>query len=180
MKITPSHDQNDYECGKRHGLEFINIFNDDGTVNENGGKFKGMHRWAVREAITIELKNMKLLKEIKVFLIVFVIGVLVYLFVTGSQNVFGSLFSQQGRVGASNQASVVCGLPRHGCKSRRCGEERRTGNFSQNVRGELVSLDGKHHRLVHQSSALVGSSSAGLFGSSQRLKKKKTEKFFFF
>ena len=97
VKITPSHDQNDYECGKRHNLEFINIFNDDGTVNENGGKFKGMHRWAVREAITIELKNMKLLKEIKVFFFFFFFFFFFLnnkKFFSGSQNVSWCLLSQ--------------------------------------------------------------------------------------
>lgn len=37
VKITPAHDPNDFQCGKRHGLQFINILNPDGTVNENGG-----------------------------------------------------------------------------------------------------------------------------------------------
>lgn len=40
VKITPAHDFNDYGVGKRHNLDFINIFNDDGTLNENGGSFK--------------------------------------------------------------------------------------------------------------------------------------------
>lgn len=40
VKITPAHDPNDYEVGLRHRLEFINILNDDGTFNENAGKFK--------------------------------------------------------------------------------------------------------------------------------------------
>jgi valyl-tRNA synthetase len=41
VKITPAHDPNDYEVGMRHSLEFINILNDDGTLNENAGdKFK--------------------------------------------------------------------------------------------------------------------------------------------
>lgn len=39
VKITPAHDPNDFECGKRHNLEFINVFNDDGTINENGYPF---------------------------------------------------------------------------------------------------------------------------------------------
>ena len=39
VKITPAHDPNDYACGKRHNLEFINILNDDGTFNENAGPF---------------------------------------------------------------------------------------------------------------------------------------------
>jgi len=37
VKITPAHDPNDYECGVRHNLPMINIFNDNGTLNENGG-----------------------------------------------------------------------------------------------------------------------------------------------
>lgn len=40
VKITPAHDQNDYEVGMRHQLEFINILNDDGTLNANGGQFQ--------------------------------------------------------------------------------------------------------------------------------------------
>ena len=38
VKITPAHDPNDYEVGSRHGLEFINILNDDGTLNSNAGE----------------------------------------------------------------------------------------------------------------------------------------------
>lgn len=44
VKITPAHDHNDFECGKRHDLEYINILNDDGTINSNGGKFEGKKR----------------------------------------------------------------------------------------------------------------------------------------
>jgi valyl-tRNA synthetase len=40
VKLTPAHDENDYEAGKRHNLEFINILNDDGTLNENAGPWK--------------------------------------------------------------------------------------------------------------------------------------------
>ena len=39
VKITPAHDPNDYECGKRHNLEFISLFTDDGLINENGAPF---------------------------------------------------------------------------------------------------------------------------------------------
>ena len=45
VKITPAHDPNDYEVGTRHNLEFINILNDDGTINENAGE-----KFAVRTA----------------------------------------------------------------------------------------------------------------------------------
>jgi valyl-tRNA synthetase len=40
VKITPAHDPNDYKIGKAHSLEFINILNDNGTLNENGGPWK--------------------------------------------------------------------------------------------------------------------------------------------
>ena len=40
VKITPAHDPNDYQVGKRHNLEFINIFNDNGTINANGAPFE--------------------------------------------------------------------------------------------------------------------------------------------
>jgi valyl-tRNA synthetase len=40
VKVTPAHDPNDFKCGERNGLEFINILNDNGTFNENAGAFK--------------------------------------------------------------------------------------------------------------------------------------------
>jgi valyl-tRNA synthetase len=39
VKITPAHDHNDYNCGKRHGLPMVNVFDEDGRINHNGGKF---------------------------------------------------------------------------------------------------------------------------------------------
>ena len=57
VKITPAHDPNDFEVGKRHNLEEINILNDDGTINENGGKFAGMDRYEARKAIVKELEE---------------------------------------------------------------------------------------------------------------------------
>ncbi|KAJ4879323.1 Valine--tRNA ligase [Raphanus sativus] len=58
VKITPAHDPNDFELGKRHNLEFINVFTDDGKINTNGGAdFTGMPRFAAREAIVEALKN---------------------------------------------------------------------------------------------------------------------------
>ncbi|MBO4373799.1 MAG: valine--tRNA ligase [Lachnospiraceae bacterium] len=65
VKITPGHDPNDFEVGKRHDLEIINIMNDDGTINENGGKYAGMDRYAAREAIVKELDEMGLLVKIE-------------------------------------------------------------------------------------------------------------------
>ncbi len=55
VKITPAHDPNDFACAKRNNLTFINILNPDGTINENGGIFKGIPRYEVREKIVEEL-----------------------------------------------------------------------------------------------------------------------------
>ena len=57
VKITPAHDPNDFEVGLRHNLEEINIMNDDGTINANGGKFAGMDRYEARKAIVEELEK---------------------------------------------------------------------------------------------------------------------------
>ncbi|SPO32571.1 probable VAS1 - valyl-tRNA synthetase [Ustilago trichophora] len=57
VKITPAHDPNDYEVGKRHDLEFVNILNDDGTLNENCGEFAGMKRFSARRAVIDKLKE---------------------------------------------------------------------------------------------------------------------------
>ncbi len=65
VKITPAHDPNDFEVGKRHGLPEINIMNDDATINANGGKFEGMDRYEARAAIVKELEEMGLLVGIE-------------------------------------------------------------------------------------------------------------------
>ena len=65
VKITPAHDPNDFEVGKRHNLEEVNILNDDATINANGGKFEGMDRYECRDAIVKELDEMGLLVEIE-------------------------------------------------------------------------------------------------------------------
>ncbi|XP_011013563.1 PREDICTED: valine--tRNA ligase-like isoform X1 [Populus euphratica] len=58
VKITPAHDQDDFKAGKRHSLEFIVIFTDDGKINDNGGaEFSGMPRFEAREAVKEALKK---------------------------------------------------------------------------------------------------------------------------
>nr|WP_314044738.1 valine--tRNA ligase [uncultured Leptotrichia sp.] len=56
VKMTPSHDPNDFEVAKRTGLEFINIFTEDAHVNSNGGKYEGLERFAARKAILADLE----------------------------------------------------------------------------------------------------------------------------
>ncbi len=64
VKITPAHDPNDFEVGKRHGLEEINILNDDATINELGGKYAGMDRYEARKAMVEDLKEQGLLVKV--------------------------------------------------------------------------------------------------------------------
>jgi valyl-tRNA synthetase len=65
VKVTPAHDPNDFATGKRHGLEEINIFELDGTLNENGGQFQGLERFAARKAVENELSNVGLARGSK-------------------------------------------------------------------------------------------------------------------
>lgn len=65
VKITPAHDPNDFEVGKRHNLPIVNIMNDDATINENGGKYAGMDRYEARKAIVSELDAMGLLVKVE-------------------------------------------------------------------------------------------------------------------
>lgn len=65
VKITPAHDPNDFEVGNRHNLPRINIMNDDGTINENGGKYVGMDRYEARKALVSELESLGLLVKVE-------------------------------------------------------------------------------------------------------------------
>ena len=64
VKITPAHDPNDFEVGKRHNLEEINIMNDYATINELGGKYAGMDRYEARKAMVEDLKEQGLLVKV--------------------------------------------------------------------------------------------------------------------
>jgi len=65
VKMTPSHDPNDFEVAKRTGLAFLNIFTEDAHVNENGGKYQGLERFVAREAILADLEEQGLLVGVK-------------------------------------------------------------------------------------------------------------------
>ena len=64
VKITPAHDPNDFEVGKRHNLEEINIMNDDATINDLGGKYAGMDRYEARKAMVKDLEELGLLVKV--------------------------------------------------------------------------------------------------------------------
>lgn len=64
VKITPAHDPNDFEVGARHSLPQINVLNDDGTINENGGEFTGLDRYEARKRIVKQLQEEGYLEKI--------------------------------------------------------------------------------------------------------------------
>ncbi|NJK68441.1 MAG: valine--tRNA ligase [Microcoleus sp. SU_5_3] len=65
VKVTPAHDPNDFEMGKRHNLAFINIMNKDGTLNENAGEFQGQDRFVARKNVVQRLETDGVLVKIE-------------------------------------------------------------------------------------------------------------------
>ncbi|WP_297948449.1 valine--tRNA ligase [uncultured Campylobacter sp.] len=65
VKVTPAHDTNDYEVGKRHELEFITVFDEKGILNERCGKFQGLERLAARDQIVAELERLGFIEKIE-------------------------------------------------------------------------------------------------------------------
>ena len=65
VKVTPAHDTNDYEVGKRHELEFITVFDEKGILNEQCGKFNGLERLAARDQIVAELDRLGFIEKIE-------------------------------------------------------------------------------------------------------------------
>ncbi len=67
VKITPAHDFNDFEIGKRHDLEFINVLDESGMINENGGSYAGLERNAARSQVVADLKSQGLLEKVDAY-----------------------------------------------------------------------------------------------------------------
>jgi valyl-tRNA synthetase len=65
VKVTPGHDPNDYECGQRHGLQFINILTPDGKINQNGGSYAGLDRYEARKKVVADLESLGLMEKIE-------------------------------------------------------------------------------------------------------------------
>ena len=63
VKMTPAHDPNDFEVGLRHNLEIIRVLDDNGKVNENGGKYQGMDRYECRKAVIEDLEALGLMEK---------------------------------------------------------------------------------------------------------------------
>ena len=67
LKVTPAHDVNDYMLGEKHQLQTIDIFHDDGTLNEHGGAYAGMDRFDVRKQIEINLEAAGLMEKVEAY-----------------------------------------------------------------------------------------------------------------
>ncbi len=65
VKVTPAHDPNDYEVGKRHNLEFLTIFDEKGILNEHCGEFEGVERLEARDKIVDALKESGFIENIE-------------------------------------------------------------------------------------------------------------------
>jgi valyl-tRNA synthetase len=65
VKVTPAHDPNDFEMGKRHGLESVNVMREDGVINENGEPYAGLDRFEARKKVVADLKEQGLLAKIE-------------------------------------------------------------------------------------------------------------------
>jgi valyl-tRNA synthetase len=65
VKMTPAHDPNDFEVGLRHNLESIRVLDDNGRINENGGKYEGLDRYEARKVILADLEELGLLEKIE-------------------------------------------------------------------------------------------------------------------
>jgi valyl-tRNA synthetase len=65
VKVTPAHDPNDFVMGDRHGLEQVNVLNEDATINANGGKYAGMDRVECRDQLVADLEELGLLEKIE-------------------------------------------------------------------------------------------------------------------
>ncbi|MBI4244007.1 MAG: valine--tRNA ligase [Planctomycetes bacterium] len=64
VKITPAHDFNDYECGKRHNLQIISVFDESAVVNENGVQYKGLDRFSARKKVIEDLESRGLISKV--------------------------------------------------------------------------------------------------------------------
>ena len=68
VKMTPAHDPNDFEVGLRHNLESIKVIADDGSINENGGRYCGMDRYEARKAVIADLEALGLLEKVEPYM----------------------------------------------------------------------------------------------------------------
>jgi valyl-tRNA synthetase len=139
VKITPAHDPNDFEVGLRHNLEVINVMNDDGSMNENGGKYAGLPGLEARRQIVADLKEQGYLVRVEPI----------------KHNV-GSCYRCGTIVEPRVSKTVVCQNETAGRPAIEAVKEGKTQFIPDRFFKNLLSLDGEHQGLVHFPSALVG------------------------
>ena len=145
LKVTPSHDRNDYEIGLRHNLERLKVMDDSGVMNEAAGPYAGLDRFACRKQIVADLEAQGFLEKIED-----------YAHAVGHcyrcKTVVEPTTSLQWFVSVKPLAAQAVAAVRDG----------RTDHPSQDLVQHLLRLDGQHPRLVHLPPDLVGPSDPGL------------------
>ena len=139
VKITPAHDPNDFEVGKRHGLEVLDMLTDDAKITDDYPAYAGMDRYEARKKIVADLEEQGCLISVEDHV----------------HNV-GHLLPLRNHCRAEGFASVV---RQNGaaCASRDRRSARRQDKVRpREIREKLFPLDGEYPRLVHLASALVG------------------------
>ena len=154
LKVTPAHDVNDYMLGEKYNLETIDIFNDDGTLNEHGGRYAGMDRFAVREQIERDLASAGLLEKVEAY--TNNVGYSERTSVAIEPKLSMQWFPEDGR---AVQTRIAGRYGRHGASG------------SLEVQERLPALDGERARLVHLAPAVVGSADSGLLSPDGRLRR---------
>ena len=151
VKITPAHDPNDYECGKRHNLEYITVLTPDGAINHHGGEeFQGMMRYdariAMEEALDKKVRVATYFYFMEIFWEARSLQKLLFLCTGPSegqgteQDAFRSLFSVWRYSRTYDYTTMVCQLQRHGQTIHGCRSQRRTQNHPRRTREDLVPM----------------------------------------
>ena len=145
VKITPAHDPNDFEVGKRHGLEQINILNPDGTLSDAvPAKYRGMKAKEARKAVVADLEAEGL-------------------YVAEARNAFGGALLQVPHRRRALPFRAMVRADEASCRQGSEGLEGRRGPlFPRSVGEHLRALAHQHSRLVHQPTAVVGTPRARL------------------
>ena len=146
VKVTPCHDPNDFEMGQRHNLEQILVFNEDATVNANGGKYEGMDRYECRKAVVKDLEERRLPRQDR--------GP------TSTTSAPATAAATTVEPMTSAQWFVKM-APLAKPAMRRC-QRGQDQVCARPLLQDLSALDGERTRLVHLPSAVVGSPHSGV------------------
>ena len=145
VKITPAHDPNDFEAGKRHDLPSIQVIGEDGKMTAAAGTYAGMDRFEARKAVVAELEKLRLLEKIEPHKLW--VG-----HCHRCRTVVEPLVSKQWWMKMkplAEPAIAAVGDGPHHIRSRELGQD-------------LLRMDGEHPRLVHLAPAVVGPSHSGV------------------